>query len=234
MRLGDNQKLVVTLSGGLDSVTLLYFVRDKGYIPLALSVDYGQRHRKEIESAYAICVDQGIEFFRADLSNLSPLMTGSSQTDGRVVVPEGHYAEETMKLTVVPNRNMILLAVAGAWAVSQKAFGVAYAAHAGDHAIYPDCRPEFMRAMDTALALADWHSLHLYAPFRDKFKADIVREGHRLDVPFAQTWSCYKGEDIHCGQCGTCYERQVAFHVAEVADPTQYAVPLSAEQFARG
>lgn len=127
-----------------------------------------------------------------------------------------------MKKTVVPNRNMILLAVAIAKAVSVGARFVAYGAHAGDHAIYPDCRPEFVEAMKTAAGLADWTKVEILAPFIKSTKADIAKTGARLGVPFEMTWSCYKGGEIHCGKCGTCTERREAFQLAKIDDPTKY------------
>ncbi|MCB1120019.1 MAG: 7-cyano-7-deazaguanine synthase, partial [Verrucomicrobiae bacterium] len=138
-------------------------------------------------------------------------------------VPHGHYEEENMKSTVVPNRNMILLSVATGWAVSLKADCVSYAAHAGDHAIYPDCREEFADALDKTMRLADWQEIYLNRPFVSWTKADIVRRGAELNVPFEKTWSCYEGGDQHCGRCGTCIERREAFHLAGVADPTEYS-----------
>ncbi len=158
----------------------------------------------------------------ADLRGLQPLLAGSSLTSADVQVPLGHYAEESMKATVVPNRNMIMLAIAAGWAISTKADGVAYAAHGGDHAIYPDCRPEFADAVDAALRLADWHEMRLLRPFVSLTKAQLVAKGIELGVPFADTWSCYQGGDQHCGECGTCIERREAFHLAGVPDPTSY------------
>ncbi|NBQ03100.1 MAG: 7-cyano-7-deazaguanine synthase, partial [Opitutae bacterium] len=135
---------------------------------------------------------------------------------------EGHYAEESMKSTVVPNRNMILLALAGGHALSLGFDTIAYAAHAGDHTIYPDCRPEFADAMDTALSLADWNTLSLHRPFVDMTKSDLVSLGAELDAPLHLTWSCYAGNEIHCGKCGTCVERKEAFALAKIPDPTKY------------
>jgi 7-cyano-7-deazaguanine synthase len=140
-----------------------------------------------------------------------------------VPVPHGHYAAENMKQTVVPNRNMIMLAVAAGWAISEKADRVAYGAHAGDHTIYPDCRPEFAAALGKAIGLADWHHLDLHCPFIKLSKTDIVRLGAQLHVDFAQTWSCYEGGELHCRRCGTCVERKEAFERAGVIDPTKYA-----------
>lgn len=152
------------------------------------------------------------------------IFPGSSQTSEDVPVPEGHYAEESMKATVVPNRNMVLLSLATAWAVSLKAQYVAYAAHAGDHAIYPDCRPEFFGHLGEAIRRCDWHKVEPLSPFIRMTKSQIVKEGDKLQVPFERTYSCYKGGEKHCGKCGTCVERREAFSLAGVPDPTQYEV----------
>jgi 7-cyano-7-deazaguanine synthase len=215
-------KIVVSHSGGLDSSVLLYHLKANGHQVLPISVHYGQRHEKEIEAAYMVCTHAGVRHRVADLSHLRMFMGGSSQTDWSVPVPHGHYTDESMKATVVPNRNMLLLAVAGCYAVSQGADAVAYAAHAGDHAIYPDCRPEFADAMAKAFGLCDFKPLELSRPFVGKSKADIVKIGASLGVPFGLTWSCYEGGDFHCGKCGTCVERREAFQLAGVEDPTRY------------
>lgn len=217
-------KTILIYSGGMDSTVLLYHLRAEGQSVAALSIDYGQRHRRELDCAAAICARLGVEHRVADLRGLTPLLTGSSLTDPSVPVPHGHYEEATMKATVVPNRNMLLLATAAAWAIALKADTVAYAAHSGDHAIYPDCREEFAEAMDRAIGLADWHAVHLQRPFVGLTKADLVRRGAALAVPFADTWSCYEGGAEHCGRCGTCIERREAFHLAGVPDPTPYAL----------
>lgn len=213
---------VLIFSGGLDSTVLLHELIRAGDRLLALSVDYGQRHRVELEHARRIAERAGAEWRLADLSAITPLIAGSSQTSADVAVPHGHYAEESMKQTVVPNRNMIMLAVAGGWAISRKADRVAYAAHAGDHTIYPDCRPAFTEALGQALALADWHSISLYCPFVNLRKSEIVARGAAISVDFAETWSCYEGGRRHCGKCGTCVERREAFDLAGVPDPTVY------------
>jgi len=215
-------KVVLIYSGGLDSTVLLYYLRRQGHDVYSLSVDYGQRHRKEIEAASAICGELGVEHRVADLRTVRPLLGGSALTDD-LPVPEGRYDDVRMKQTVVPNRNMILLSLAIAWAVSLKADAVAYAAHAGDHPIYPDCRPVFIEAMRQAAELCDWHPVKLLTPFADQRKTDLVRIGMELGVPFVQTWSCYKGGTMHCGRCGTCVERKEAFAMAGIADPTSYA-----------
>lgn len=206
----------------MDSTTLIYHMLAEGYEVRCLGVNYGQRHKKELVSASAICGALGIEFLVADLSSITPLLTGSALTSPDIAVPEGHYAEESMKQTVVPNRNMILLSLAIGWAVSTKSDYVAYAAHSGDHAIYPDCRSEFASIMDQAAQLCDWHRVRLYRPFVDMTKADIVCRGVQLGVPYENTWSCYKGGKMHCGRCGTCVERREAFILAGVPDPTEY------------
>jgi 7-cyano-7-deazaguanine synthase len=216
-------KVVLILSGGLDSSVLLARLLADRHEVHALSVDYGQRHRRELDAAREIAAHYGVEHRVADLSGLRPLLAGSSQTDASVPVPHGHYAEESMKATVVPNRNMLLLGAAGAWAISLKADAVAYGAHAGDHAIYPDCRPAFVNALESALLLADWHQVRILRPFIGLTKADIARLGKDLGVPIAKTWSCYEGGDIHCGACGTCWERRESFLLAGVDDPTEYA-----------
>lgn len=216
-------KTVLVYSGGMDSTVLLYHLLKEGATVAALSVDYGQRHKKELDLAREITQTLGVEHRVADLTTITGLLGGSSLTDPELRVPHGHYEEENMKSTVVPNRNMILLSVATGWAVSLKADCVSYAAHAGDHAIYPDCREEFADALDKTMRLADWQEIYLNRPFVSWTKADIVRRGAQLDVPFEKTWSCYEGGDQHCGRCGTCIERREAFHLAGVADPTEYS-----------
>jgi len=216
-------KYVVIYSGGLDSTVLLHHLHAAGDELAALSVNYGQRHACEIECAKKNCAQLGIEHRVADLTTLAPLLGSNSLTDRNVAVPQGHYTETRMKSTVVPNRNMIMLSVAAGWAIAREADGVAYAAHSGDHAIYPDCRREFADALDAAMRLADWREISLHRPFVNWTKADIAARGAELRVPFANTWSCYEGLDKHCGRCGTCIERREAFFLAQVNDPTPYA-----------
>ncbi len=216
-------KTVAIYSGGLDSTVLLHQLLANGDEVLALSIDYGQRHRVELDYARRVAERLKIPWQLADLRGITHLIGGSSLTSSDVAVPHGHYAEETMKVTVVPNRNMIMLAVAGGWAIANKADRLAYGAHTGDHAIYPDCRPEFIDAARTTLRLADWHPVELFTPFVGLSKGEIVQRGAELGVDFAATWSCYEGGTIHCGACGTCFERREAFEQAGVADPTEYA-----------
>ena len=215
-------KTVLAFSGGLDSTVLLHDLLASGDEVLALTVDYGQRHRIEIGYAEQTAKRLGLEWRIADLSSITGLIAGSSQTSDSIAVPHGHYAEESMKQTVVPNRNMIMLAVAGGWAISRKADRVAFAAHTGDHTIYPDCRSTFTEPLAQALRSADWHEVDLYCPFLGMSKTQIVRRGAQIGVDFTTAWSCYEGGDAHCGRCGTCYERREAFTLAGVPDPTRY------------
>lgn len=215
-------KTIVVLSGGMDSAVLLAHLREADSRVAALSINYGQRHQRELLHAKALAAHYGVRWQLADLSALQPLLAGSSQTSTHIAVPHGHYTDDSMKQTVVPNRNMLLLSVAGAWAISMKAESIAYGAHAGDHAIYPDCRPEFVESCAATLALADWHRVTIERPFVTWTKADICKRGAALNVPFDLTYSCYEGTPDHCGQCGTCIERREAFLVAGVVDPTRY------------
>jgi 7-cyano-7-deazaguanine synthase len=159
----------------------------------------------------------------ADLSGVQHLLAGSSLTSPEIPVAEGHYTQDSMKSTVVPNRNMLFLALATSYALSVDATAVAYAAHSGDHAIYPDCRREFADAMQTAIQLADWNTIELMRPFVDWNKAEIVHRGAQLNTPLEETWSCYNGGQVHCGRCGTCIERREAFDLCGIKDPTLYA-----------
>lgn len=224
-------KAILCLSGGLDSTVLLWHLATMPSVTeiRCLSVDYGQRHRRELEAAEKISAiassrfpDKVLEHKVIDLTNIKQLLLGSSQTDDKVEVPEGHYAEENMKKTVVPNRNMIFLALATAWAVSTKSSTVAIAAHTGDRVIYPDCREGFMQAMNTAIGLCDWHEVNLWRPFIDWDKAAITIRGADLHAPLRFTHSCYKGGEKHCGRCGTCVERLEAFSLAKLNDPVEY------------
>lgn len=220
--------IVAICSGGLDSVTLAYKVAAEAALKRLVSFDYGQRHRKELAFAQRCAQALGVPHDVVDLTTVTPLLKGSALTDAaNVAVPDGHYAEETMRITVVPNRNAIMLAVAFGVAAAERATAVAAAFHSGDHFIYPDCRPAFIDSFRTMQrrALEGLRDIELDAPFVHMTKAEIVRIGAALKVPFAETWSCYKGNDLHCGRCGTCVERQEAFHLAGVEDPTRYADP---------
>jgi len=218
---------IVVLSGGLDSTTLAYHLRDDGYDLRLLSVDYGQRHRRELDFAVATGRRLNVPHHVVDLSSVGLLLRGSALTDTSVNVPDGHYTDTTMRITVVPNRNALMLDTAVAIAVTYRADAVAFGAHSGDHTIYPDCRPVFLEAFRRSAQLGNEGALpdafQIMAPFLSWSKADIVLRGAELGVPFDDTWSCYRGEDVHCGGCGTCVERREAFASAGVDDPTSYA-----------
>ena len=211
-------------SGGMDSSALCYWLRDEGRLGLIVSVDYGQRHRRELDSAKTIANHLGVEHLVIDLTALGSQLGGSALTDD-IDVPDGHYAEDNMRITVVPNRNMIMLAAAGGVAVARGMECVATAVHAGDHFVYPDCRPAFIDLCSATLATATdgFGSVTIEAPFVNMTKADIAALGESLGVPWADTWTCYKGGDIHCGRCATCVERLEAFDLAGVTEPTEYA-----------
>jgi 7-cyano-7-deazaguanine synthase len=216
-------KVVVLVSGGMDSVAALYDALASHEVVGALSFNYGSKHNlREIPFATRHCEKRGVVQRIIPLSFINELFTSHLLASGGEI-PDGHYEEEMMKQTVVPFRNGIMLAVAGGYAESIGADGLVIAAHAGDHAIYPDCRETFMQAMGAALRSGTYAGIELLRPFIALSKAQIARHGHELGVDFAQTWSCYKGRDIHCGTCGTCVERREAFQLAGLADPTNYA-----------
>lgn len=218
-------KGIAVVSGGMDSVTLAYKLRSEGHDTHLLSFDYGQKHKKELLYAEECADVLGFPITQITLP-IEKLVRGSSLTDNSVEVPHGHYEAESMKATVVPNRNAIFLSLAYALAVSEQCDFVATAVHSGDHHIYPDCRPEFLRSFEMMEWVAtEGHAkvgLSLLTPFVSKTKADIVTIGSVYNVPFEKTWSCYEGGRYHCGRCGTCTERIEAFQLAEIEDPTVY------------
>ena len=216
----DMKDSVIIVSGGLDSITLLY---DKAEtIALAISFDYGQNHsKKELPYAEYHCQKLGIPHITIPLTFMHQYFK-SSLLEGAEAIPEGHYEEENMKSTVVPFRNGIMLAIATGIAESHELKRVYIANHGGDHTIYPDCRPEFIDAMDKATSAGTFVDVRVEAPYTNISKADIVRRGTALGIDYAKTWSCYKGSEMHCGKCGTCVERKEAFADAGVDDPTEY------------
>jgi 7-cyano-7-deazaguanine synthase len=215
------EKAVVILSGGMDSTTLLYDVKQSGAEVYALSFNYGQRHRKELLAAKATCDKLGINHKVVDLSVLNQLAPSSLTRDDQEV-PEGHYEAENMKQTVVPNRNMVLIALAASYAIGIKADSLYYGAHAGDHAIYPDCRRDFAEDLSALLRKADWHPVNLKFPYINMDKGDIAIRGKELGVDYSLTWTCYKGLEDACGVCGSCQERLEAFDKADMKDPLKY------------
>lgn len=218
--------MIVLASGGLDSTTLAYLIarKQKPEKLVLLSIAYGQRHEKELESARRIAGCLDALHLVCDISDLAELLPSSALTNKALEVPAGEYTHDTLKVTVVPNRNVIFLSIAVAIAAAQGFEAVAIAAHAGDHPVYPDCRPEFVDAFNRMerKALAGIADVSVYAPFLYLDKAQIVALGARLGVPFEHTWSCYLGEELHCGRCSTCIERKRAFLSANVPDPTTY------------
>lgn len=213
--------VVVIYSGGMDSYTLLHLARSRGLRVHALSFNYGQRHVRELDCARAVCEAHGIAHKVIDIRAMNEVMTGSALTSD-VAVPEGHYQEASMKATVVPNRNMILLSLATGYAVTVGASAVWYGAHGGDHAIYPDCRPEFVEKMDAVCRVANYEPVAIEAPFMTLDKGQILARGLALGLDYGQTWTCYNGRDLACGRCGSCVERLEAFAANGVDDPLDY------------
>ena len=211
---------VIILSGGMDSVTLLY--DQQARIALALTFDYGSKHNaREIPFARLHCERLGIEHVVIPLSFMAQYFT-SSLLKGGADIPEGHYAADNMKSTVVPFRNGIMLAVAIGMAESRGLKHVMMANHSGDHTIYPDCRPEFVAAMSEAARTGTFPGITLLCPFTSLTKGQIAARGRELGIDYSETWSCYKGGDRHCGRCGTCVERREALAAAGIADTTEY------------
>lgn len=215
-------KTCVLLSGGMDSVAALYEVLTQHEVVACLSFDYGAKHNAtEIPFAKLHADRNGVLHQVIPLDFINRLFKSDLLRSGGAV-PDGHYAETSMKQTVVPFRNGIMLAIAAGYAESVEADGLVIAAHSGDHAIYPDCREPFMQAMATAMGEGTYAKIQLLRPFIDMDKTAIVKRGIELGIDFSETWSCYKGGEIHCGICGTCVERREAFMLADLPDPTAY------------
>lgn len=216
-------KTLVLLSGGMDSTAALYWARREHAVVGAVSFDYGSKHNhREIAFAKWHCERLGLPHDTVALPFVNELFSSDLLKSGGDI-PEGHYADETMKRTVVPFRNGIMLAIACGIAESRGADALVIAAHSGDHAIYPDCREPFMHAIAESMREGTYARIELLRPFIAMDKTGIARIGHELGIDFGQTWSCYKGGELHCGVCGTCVERIEAFQQAGLADPTQYA-----------
>lgn len=215
-------KVIVLCSGGMDSVAALYQAHRDNEVVAVLSFNYGSKHNdREIPFAALHAERLGLRHEVVRLDFVDRLFASDLLQSGGDI-PEGHYAEATMKQTVVPFRNGIMLSIAAGLAESCGAEAVVIAAHSGDHAIYPDCREPFMQAMGDAMRLGTYPGITLLRPFIDLDKAGIATRGAKLGVDFAQTWSCYRGGEIHCGRCGTCVERREAFLLAGLDDPTPY------------
>lgn len=211
---------VIIVSGGMDSITLLHEYKNR--IALAVTFDYGSNHaKKEIAFAKEHCEELGIEHLVIPLGFIHDYFK-SSLLEGADAIPEGHYEAESMKSTVVPFRNGIMLSIACGLAESRGLKYVMIANHGGDHAIYPDCRGTFIDAISEAMAYGTYENVRVIAPYTGITKADIARRGSEIGVDYSRTWSCYKGGEKHCGKCGTCVERKEAFELAGVPDPTEY------------
>ena len=211
---------VIIVSGGMDSITLLYDKKDE--IALGISFDYGSNHNaKEIPFAEMHCKRLGIKHITINLDFMHQYFK-SSLLQGAEAIPEGHYADENMKSTVVPFRNGIMLSIAIGIAESNQLRKVLIANHGGDHTIYPDCRPQFIQAIDAAANAGTFVNVRVEAPYTNITKGDIARIGKRLGLDYTETWSCYKGGEKHCGKCGTCIERKEALQEAGIHDATEY------------
>ena len=211
---------VIIVSGGMDSITLLYDHKDE--IALGISFDYGSNHNaREIPFAKMHCERLGIKHITINLDFMHQYFK-SSLLDGAEAIPEGHYADDNMKSTVVPFRNGIMLSIAIGIAESNNLDQVFIANHGGDHTIYPDCRPEFINAIDAAATAGTYNNVKVVAPYTKITKSDIARIGKKLGIDYTEAWSCYKGGEVHCGKCGTCVERKEALAEAGIEDKTIY------------
>ncbi len=215
-------KVAVLLSGGLDSTTALYWAHNHHEVVCALSFDYGSNHAaKELACARWQAEKLGIPYHEVDLRSVSAHLQ-SALLNGAEAIPTADYAEENLKQTVVPFRNGIFLAIAAGIAESNGAQAIVIAAHGGDHALYPDCREDFMAAMASAISLGTYAELQILRPFINNTKAEITAMGAAMGVDYAHTYSCYCGGEQHCGQCATCRERKESFTAACIEDPTVY------------
>ena len=218
-----NEKAVVIYSGGMDSFTILNKALKEGYELYALTFNYGQRHSKEIEFAKDVCAELGINHRIIDITAINQLLQSSSlTTSSSIDIPEGHYEAANMKSTVVPNRNMILLSLAIGYAVDIGASKVYYGAHSGDHAIYPDCRPDFVHAMNKVAKLANYEPVDIVTPYLNSSKTEILADGLSIGLDYGKTWTCYNGREKACGKCGSCIERLEAFAENNATDPLPY------------
>ena len=218
----------MVLSGGVDSVTMLHEYADT--IALAVNFLYGSNHNeREAACARLHCQQLGIELVEINLAFMGEYFH-SSLLDGAEAIPDGHYADENMRSTVVPFRNGIMLSVAAGLAESSGLTEIYIANHSGDHSIYPDCRPEFIDAMAEAVRTGTYEDVKLMAPYTYLDKAEIVRHGARLGIDYSTTYSCYKGGATHCGTCGTCVERREAMKAPGVNDTTVYISDIKSKQ----
>ena len=199
------RKTVVVFSGGLDSTTLLYHLIDLEHEVKAISFDYGQRHRKELDAASKIATNLRVEHRIVDVTGLAAIFGSNALTDHQVDVPHGEYSSHTIQVTVVPNRNMIMLSIATGWAIASGYDSVAFGAHSGEYTPYPECQPAFAAAVNAATHACDDRSIEILAPFARWSKKDVAKRRTELNVPIDLTWSCYEGGDEPCGKCYTVW-----------------------------
>ena len=217
----NSKTAVVIYSGGMDSFTVLNRAIADGFKVYALSFHYGQRHSKELDCAASVCAELGVPHKVVDIRAINTLLAGSALTSD-IDVPDADYAEGNMQATVVPNRNMILLSLAIGYAVSIDADEVYYGAHSGDHDIYPDCRPEFVEAMNTVSKLANYKEIPVRSPYLYNSKDEILADGLAMQLDYSNTWTCYNGREKACGKCSACRERLAAFAHHGLTDPIAY------------
>jgi 7-cyano-7-deazaguanine synthase len=211
-------KVIHVLSGGLDSTTLLYWLLDKGHEVECISFDYGQRHKKELECAKITCKKLKVKHTVVDITSITKLISNSALT-GKTAVPKGHYADKTMKATVVPSRNTIMASIAQGYAVNKNFDAICLGVHSGDHAIYPDCRPVFVEALRKLFSVNNYKPIKVLTPFIKISKIDIVTKGLVLGVDYSLAWTCYVGGTKPCQKCGACVERAEAFDKNNFSDP---------------
>ncbi|WP_163557486.1 7-cyano-7-deazaguanine synthase QueC [Halomonas sp. NO4] len=223
----EGRATVVIYSGGMDSFTVLHRALREGLKVYALSFDYGQRHARELEVAARVCRTLGVPHQVVDIRAIHGLIDASALTDASRELPEADYAAANLQDTVVPNRNMILLSLAIAKAVNIGTGRVDYGAHGGDHVLYPDCRPEFVERMNAVAGIANFEAVTIHAPYLRSTKAEILADGLAMGLDYADTWTCYRGEALACGRCGSCRERLAAFAANGARDPLAYATEVA-------
>ncbi|TVU70781.1 7-cyano-7-deazaguanine synthase QueC [Cobetia crustatorum] len=222
-------RAVVIYSGGMDSYTVLHQALKEGFEVHALSFHYGQRHSRELDVARAVCESLGVAHEIVDIRAIHGLISNSALTNADQAMPKADYDEASMTSTVVPNRNMILLSLAIAKAVNIDADVCFYGAHGGDHVLYPDCRPEFVDKMNAVAAIANFSPIEIRAPFLHSRKDEILAAGIAMQLDYSQTWTCYEGRELACGECGSCRERLEAFASHGLSDPLGYEMPATAK-----
>ena len=217
------KKITLIYSGGSDSYTLLQHALNQNFSVDCITFSYGQKHIKEINFAKQNCNENGLKHTLIDIGDPASIFGSTSLVDVDNKIPHGSYKEESMKSTIVPNRNMIFISYAIAYSIAHDINEVWYGAHAGDHFIYPDCRPEFLASMDTAAGLCDPSSVSIKAPFINLNKGEIFKIGLGLGIDYSKTWTCYEGQEKACGKCGSCVERLEAFSDNNTLDPLTYS-----------